>query len=57
MSDPNQSILILGAGVFGLSTALHLARKGGSGFAWYELQPTDVHFRIQRCDGVRSSTV
>lgn len=35
MSDPSQSIIILGAGAFGLSTALHLAQRGKWGNEWH----------------------
>ena len=37
--DLNQKIIIVGAGVFGLSTALHLARRGYRDIHLYDYQP------------------
>ncbi|KAL7421622.1 hypothetical protein Q5752_003391 [Cryptotrichosporon argae] len=53
MSDPSQSILIVGAGVFGLSTALHLARRGYTDVTVLDRQPYDKnHYDPDDgCDG------
>ncbi|RSH87283.1 hypothetical protein EHS25_003192 [Saitozyma podzolica] len=53
MSNPSQSIIILGAGVFGLSTALHLARRGYKDVLVLDRQPYDQNLYApdKGCDG------
>ncbi|ORY21109.1 FAD dependent oxidoreductase [Naematelia encephala] len=53
MSNPSQSILIIGAGVFGLSTAIHLAKRGYKDVTVIDRQPFDKNFYHpdDGCDG------
>ncbi|ORY27903.1 FAD dependent oxidoreductase [Naematelia encephala] len=53
MSDPSQSILIVGAGAFGLSTALFLARKGYKDVTVIDRVPLDksAYSPDKGCDG------
>ncbi|RDW84777.1 FAD dependent oxidoreductase-4 [Coleophoma cylindrospora] len=43
MTTPASSIAIVGAGVFGLSTALHLAKNGYKNVTVFDYQPYDVN--------------
>ncbi|ORY24761.1 FAD dependent oxidoreductase [Naematelia encephala] len=43
MTTPDKKIAIVGAGVFGLSTALHLARSGYKSVTVFDYQPYDVN--------------
>ncbi|OXG43667.1 hypothetical protein J010_06495 [Cryptococcus neoformans] len=53
MSDPSQKILIVGAGVFGLSTALFLARRGYKDITVIDRIPLEVnqYHPDAGCDG------
>ncbi|EXJ83397.1 hypothetical protein A1O1_07019 [Capronia coronata CBS 617.96] len=42
LSDKNAAINIVGAGVFGLSTAIHLAQRGYKNITMFDKQPYDV---------------
>lgn len=50
--DKNDAINIVGAGIFGLSTALHLARRGYRDVTVFDKQPYDktLYSYFNGCD-------
>ncbi|KAK4687540.1 hypothetical protein P7C73_g2584, partial [Tremellales sp. Uapishka_1] len=56
MTSTESKVAIIGAGVFGLSTALHLARKGYKDVTVFDYQPYDVNVYnpSEGCDGASS---
>ncbi|RSH95300.1 hypothetical protein EHS25_000387 [Saitozyma podzolica] len=56
MTTPESKVAIIGAGVFGLSTALHLARKGYKDVAVFDYQPYDknAYNPSEGCDSASS---
>jgi sarcosine oxidase/L-pipecolate oxidase len=50
--DKNDAINIVGAGIFGLSTALHLARRGYRNVTLFDKQPYDktLYSYLNGCD-------
>jgi sarcosine oxidase/L-pipecolate oxidase len=48
----NDAIIIVGAGVFGLSTALHLAKRGYTNVTVFDRQPYDqtLYSYLSGCD-------
>lgn len=56
MTTPTDRVIIVGAGVFGLSTALHLARGGYKNVTVFDYQPyhESVYDPNQGCDSASS---
>jgi sarcosine oxidase/L-pipecolate oxidase len=52
ISTKNEPIIIVGAGAFGLSTALHLARRGYTDVTVFDKQPYDksLYSYFNGCD-------
>jgi sarcosine oxidase/L-pipecolate oxidase len=56
MTTPSSRVIIVGAGVFGLSTALHLAEAGYTNVTVFDYQPYDqtIYDPEQGCDSASS---
>lgn len=56
MTSKDNKIIIVGAGVFGLSTSLHLARAGYKDVTVFDYQPYDktIYDHSQGCDSASS---
>lgn len=58
LANPSDPVLIVGAGVFGLSTALHLAKRGFNDITVLDKQPYDEskYSYLNGCDAASAGT-
>lgn len=58
LASPSDPVLIIGAGVFGLSTALHLAKRGFNDITVLDKQPYDEskYSYLHGCDAASAGT-
>lgn len=59
LADKNSPVIIVGAGVFGLSSAIHLAKKGFTNVTVFDMQPYhETRYDFESgCDAASAGTV